>query len=213
MIHIDTFVFNSFSVNTYILSDETNECMIVDAGCNSEKENSFLKNYIRTNSLTPVRLINTHCHIDHILGNNFVFNEFQISPEAHKDEEIILSGARQHALMFGIQLQEPPNISNFLTEKDIIKFGNSSLDILHVPGHSKGSLAFLSKTDGFVLAGDVLFSGSIGRTDLIGGNYQLLIQSIKEKLFVLDENTRVYPGHGEFTTIGKEIRSNPFFLD
>ena len=211
MIYTEIFVFNPFEENTILIYDDTRECVIIDAGCENTSEENELITFIERFNLKPVRLLNTHCHIDHIIGNLFIKEKYGLSPETHKLEEPLLNGAVEHARLFGIEIPQPPAISNYLTEGDTIKFGKSELKILCLPGHSPGSLAFYSEKQKFVLSGDVLFKGSIGRTDLPGGDFDQLIKNIKLKLFTLDGDMRVIPGHGPETTISLEKRSNPFF--
>jgi glyoxylase-like metal-dependent hydrolase (beta-lactamase superfamily II) len=210
MIQIKTHVFNPFQENTYLLSDETNECIIVDAGCYTTAEFDSLVDYLDKNNLRPVKLVNTHCHVDHVLGISRLMERYNIPFEAHKNEERIISEAVTHGKVFGFELEQPPFPTSYLKEGDEIKFGNSTLQVLEVPGHSQGSVAMYNPEGGFVIVGDVLFRGSIGRTDLTGGDYDQLISSIYKKLLVLDRSTKVYPGHGPSTTIGEEIMTNPF---
>ncbi|NJK94567.1 MAG: MBL fold metallo-hydrolase [Bacteroidales bacterium] len=210
MIKIKTLVFNPFQENTYLLSDETNECIIVDAGCYGPKEFDLLINYIEKNQLNPVRLVNTHCHVDHILGIGELMQKYNIPFEANKEEDPIIADAVNHGKVFGFVLDQPPFPTHYIKEGDEIKFGNSLLKVLEVPGHSRGHIALHSEAENFVVVGDVLFRGSIGRTDLPGGDYDQLINSIYKKLLVLDRSTVVYPGHGPSTTIGQEIMTNPF---
>lgn len=205
-----SFTFNVFQENTYLLFDDSGECMIIDPGCSEPGEFQKLKDWISSRSLKPVRLVNTHAHIDHILGWNFVKNEYDLTPEAHEAEGIFIEGAREHAAMFGLEIEQPPAIGRFLSENDNLEFGNSALEIIHVPGHSPGGLVFLSRDQKFMIAGDALFKGSIGRTDLPGGDYETLISALKEKILVLDHDIEVYPGHGPSTSIGVEKMSNPF---
>ena len=210
MIQIKTLVFNPFQENTYLLSDETNECIIVDAGCYSAQEFELLVNYIQKNNLKPVKLVNTHCHVDHVLGISRMMEKYKIPFEAHENEDHLIGEAVNHGKVFGFELEQPPYPTSYLKEGDEIKVGNSSLSVLEVPGHSEGSIALYSSEGEFVIVGDVLFRGSIGRTDLTGGDYNQLINSIYKKLLVLDRSTVVYPGHGPSTTIGQEIMTNPF---
>lgn len=210
MIQIKTLVFNPFQENTYLLSDETNECIIVDAGCYTAQEFDLLVNYLAKNNLKPVKLINTHCHVDHVLGISRLMEKYNIPFEAHKSEDKIIGEAVQHGKVFGFVLEQPPYPTNYLKEGDDVRVGNSTLKVLEVPGHSQGHIAFYSEEGKFVVVGDVLFRGSIGRTDLTGGDYDQLINSIYKKLLVLDRSTVVYPGHGPATTIGEEIMTNPF---
>ena len=211
MVKIKTFVFNPFQENTFLLYDDTKQCAIIDAGCYSEKEKNELVSFIEKNDLEPVKLLNTHCHIDHILGNCFVARQYNLKSEAHQKDNIILENVVQHGRVFGVEAEQPPDMQIFLEENDIVKFGGSQLLVLHVPGHSPGSIVFYNEEQKFAIVGDVLFNGSIGRTDLPGGDYDTLIKNIKEKLFVLEDDVVVYTGHGPETTIGYERKTNPFF--
>ena len=211
MIKIKTFVFNPFQENTFLLYDDTKQCAIIDAGCYSEKERNELISFIEKNDLEPVKLLNTHCHIDHILGNCFVARQYNLKSEAHQKDNIILENVVQHGRVFGVEAEQPPEMQIFLEENDIVKFGSSQLLVLHAPGHSQGSIVFYNKEQKFAIVGDVLFNGSIGRTDLPGGDYDTLIKCIKDKLFVLEDDVVVYTGHGPETTIGYERKTNPFF--
>lgn len=208
---VKSFAFNPFQENTYIVFDETKECIIIDPGCYSEQERNILSSFIEDNDLTPVRLINTHCHLDHICGNAFVVNKYNLKLEANKEELPILKHAPISAKNYGFPMEDSPEIEIFLDEKDVIKFGKSKLSILFTPGHSPGSISFYSEKELFVIAGDVLFRQGIGRTDLPLGDYDTLINSINQKLFTLPKKTTVYSGHGPTTTIGYELVNNPFF--
>ncbi len=213
MIQIAAFPFNPFQENTYVLYDETKECIIIDPGCYTPLEQAELSTFIENENLKPFRLINTHCHIDHILGSRYIAERYNLVPEINKIELLVLEQAERAAAMFGIRLEKPPAPGKFIDEKDVIKFGNSELTILFTPGHSPGSICFYNSEQKFVIGGDVLFQGSIGRTDLPGGDFDTLISSIREKLFTLDEDVTVYPGHGPETTIGFEKANNPFLQD
>lgn len=210
MINIKTFVFNPFQENTYVLSDETRECAIVDPGCNSEKEFNVLFAYISSNKFKPVRLLLTHGHIDHVLGLSVVSENFQLKPEIHKLDLYLTNDFVSQGKIFGFNARPILNISVFLEEDIPVLFGNSQLGVLHVPGHTPGSVAFFSHFDKFVITGDVLFQGSIGRTDLPGGDYDVLMESINNKLLNLSDEVRIFPGHGPYSTIGEEKKSNPF---
>lgn len=212
MITLKTFEFNPFQENTYILSDEIGECIIIDAGCYAENEFKKLFNYIASNKLNPVRLVNTHGHVDHILGVKGVSDHFGLKPEIHMLDLYLVENASEHAKMFGFEIPALPIFNNFLEEGVNIRFGNSELEVLYVPGHTTGSVAFFARNDNFVITGDVLFKGSIGRTDLPGGDYDKLMTSIFQKLLVLDNSVIVYPGHGPSTTIGLEKINNPFLI-
>jgi hydroxyacylglutathione hydrolase len=210
MIRIQRFIFNIFQVNTYILSDESLQCLIVDAACYNEDEQKILSGYIEKNRLTPVRHINTHCHIDHILGNAYVASKYRVRPEYHEAGAPFFITAREIALSFGYELNTLPPPKNYLDEGDWIRFGDSGLEVLYTPGHADGSICLYNRDQDFVITGDVLFRDTIGRTDLPTGNFDLLMRSIREKLFTLPDRTVVYSGHGPETTIGYEKMNNPF---
>ncbi len=213
MIKVTSFEFNPFHENTYILSDETKECIIIDAGCYNKEEENELVNHITENNLKPIALIDTHSHIDHVLGNKFILGKYNIPLQMHRNELEGLRQAHIYGTMWGIKMQPSPEPTSFLDEGDVVSFGNSKLQILFTPGHSSGSLSFYSKENTFIISGDVLFNQSIGRTDLPGGDFDTLIRSIKLKIFPLPEDTIVYSGHGEPTKIGMEKWHNPFLKD
>ncbi len=210
MIEIASFVFNDFQENTYVLWDHTKECIIVDPGCYASEEKYKLNQFITERKLKPVKLINTHCHIDHILGNAYVASTYHIPLYLHKDELKTYSQTARWGEMFGLVAGDIPENQIYLTEADKITFGESTLDIAFTPGHSIASLSFYSMQNKLALVGDVLFYESIGRTDLPGGNMETLISSIKNKLFVWEDDMRIYSGHGPQTTIGHEKKYNPF---
>jgi glyoxylase-like metal-dependent hydrolase (beta-lactamase superfamily II) len=210
MITIHSFAFGPFQENTYILYDETKECIIIDPGCYDDQERNELANFITANKLKPIKLINTHCHIDHVVGNKFVAETYALKLEMNKLDKPMLDSLMMVAKMYNLKAEPSPEPSVFLNEGDIIHFGNSSLEIVFTPGHSPGSITFYHTQQKFMIAGDVLFQGSIGRTDLPGGHYQTLIDSIKNKLFPLGDEYKVYNGHGNPTTIGFEKMHNPF---
>ena len=211
MIQIQTFTFNDFQENTYVLFDNTKECIIVDPGCYDKHEQETLSNFVTENKLKPVLLINTHCHIDHVLGNRFVADKWKLDLAMHELDVPTLKSVKDYCTLYGFRnYQKSPLPSHFLNEGEKVKFGESELDILFTPGHAPGHIVLHSKKDGFIIGGDVLFQMSIGRTDLPGGDFDTLIESIKEKLLPLDDNTKVYCGHGPTTTIGFEKANNPF---
>lgn len=212
MITIKTFVFNAFQENTFVLSDETNSCIIIDPGMNSDEEEREITNYITDQKLDLVSIVNTHCHVDHILGCNRIIKKYNVPFYAHESEQILIENAKSFAEFFGMSIDQPPSPDKFIVEKDKVIIGNSSLEIFLIPGHSPGSLVFYSKEDKFAITGDVLFRGSIGRTDLPGGDYTMLIDGIKSKLLSLPRDTTIYPGHGPSSTIGSEYDTNPFLL-
>ncbi len=210
MIQIKTFYFNDLRECTYVLWDETNECVVVDPGCNSNSEKERLEKFIESSALKPVMLLNTHGHFDHIMGNAFVATKWHIRTYIHPDDKSHLERALQYSEMFGYKIDEPPLDTADLKDGDTLRFGNSSLAVIHTPGHTRGGVSFYSMEDKFVITGDALFAGSIGRTDLPGGDYDQLMESLLSKLIPLGEDVKVYPGHGPATTIGQEIASNPF---
>jgi glyoxylase-like metal-dependent hydrolase (beta-lactamase superfamily II) len=210
MIKIKTFVFNPFQENTYLLSDETGECIIIDPGCYDEEEKDSVTRYIEENQLKCTILVNTHCHIDHILGNAYIASRYNPQIAACSDDLFLLKEANKYAQVFGFSVEQPPLPTLILNENSEIKFGQSILKVLLVPGHSPGSVALYSPEENFVIVGDVLFKGSIGRTDLAGGDYDKIMESIYKKLMTLPPDTIVFPGHGPKTTIHEEALSNPF---
>jgi glyoxylase-like metal-dependent hydrolase (beta-lactamase superfamily II) len=210
MIKIDHFTFGPFQENTYVLSDETRQCVIIDPGCYTEAERAELKNHISAAGLKPVKLLNTHCHVDHVFGNKFVSELYKVGLEIHEKDLPVLHSLMEVAHVYQLNAEPSPEPVTFFNEGDTIKFGNSKLDILFCPGHSPGHVVFVCRDQKFVIGGDVLFYGSIGRTDLPGGHYQTLIESIKTKLFPLGDEYTVYSGHGPETNIGFERRNNPF---
>ncbi len=203
--------FNPFQENTFLVYDETGECIIFDPGCYDRDEQRELERQVESLQLRPVRLINTHCHIDHVFGNRFVAERYGLPLEIHRGELPVLESLPQAAMMFGIPVPEAsPAPGRFIEADEVIQFGQTRLEVLFTPGHSPASLSFFCREDRFLIAGDVLFYGSIGRTDLPGGDFNTLIASIKEKLFPLGDDVRVYPGHGPATNIGFERQNNPF---
>ncbi len=209
---IKQFEFNPLGENTYVLYDDSRECVVIDPGCFFPDEKAQLAEFIDGHDLTVKHLINTHLHFDHIFGSAFVEQTYDIRTEAHPADEFMLDGLAQRMQMFGFRGEvPPPTIGRYLHEGDSILFGSQTLDILEVPGHSPGSIAFYNAQQGCIFVGDALFRGSIGRTDLEGGNHQQLLDAIRTKLFTLPPETVVYSGHGPATTIGFEMQHNPFF--
>lgn len=211
MTSVATFTFNDFQENTYLLYDDTKECIIIDPGCYRQHEKDELKEFITQNNLKPVRLINTHCHIDHVFGNKFVSELYNLPLEIHEGELPVLKSVPMVCQMYGIPYPEPsPMPGKYIKEGDTIEFGNSKLETLFTPGHSPASISFFCAKDKFLIAGDVLFYGSIGRTDLPGGDFKTLVTVIKEKLLPLGDDVKVYSGHGPATMIGFEKLNNQF---
>lgn len=211
MANVAKLTFNDFQENTFIVYDETGECVIFDPGCFRKYEEEELVQTIKELGLKPVRLINTHCHLDHVFGNKFVADHFGLGLEIHRGELPVLEAVPQVCLMYGLPPATPsPTPSRFIEEGEVIEFGDTKLEVLFTPGHSPASISFYCRESGFIIAGDVLFYGSIGRTDLPGGDFNTLISSIKEKILVLPDDTVVYPGHGPKTTVAFERENNPF---
>lgn len=210
MIQIQNFVFNPFMENTYVLHDETKEAIVIDPGCYEQAEKDELIDFIQSNELNVVKLINTHCHIDHVFGNAFVKKKYGVTLAIHKEDEATLKSVEVYAPAYGFQNFETTEAEEFFDEGDQIKFGQSTLDVLFTPGHAPGHVVLVNQEQNICIGGDVLFDGSIGRTDLPGGDFDTLIKSIHEKVFKLNDDTIIYPGHGGTTTVGKEKISNPF---
>lgn len=209
---IKRFEFNMFPVNCYVLADETQEAVIIDAGCYYPEEQRQLKSFITTHQLTVRHLLNTHLHADHLFGNAFAAREFGVSPEASQRDEFLLAGIPTFCKSFGFPLNEKPAaLGHYISDGETIRFGNTELKAISVPGHSPGSLVYYCEKEHCMFSGDTLFKGSIGRADLEGGNFNDLRESIMSRLFVLPDNTVVYPGHGNETSIGNEKKNNPFF--
>ncbi|MEO0041279.1 MAG: hypothetical protein RL329_727 [Bacteroidota bacterium] len=207
---IQIFTFNVFQENTYVLYDETKACIIIDPGCYTQAERNKLTDFIKHKGLTPKRLINTHCHLDHVFGNPFVATTYGLGLEIHPYEIPVLQNVDWAGKRFGVPVPTQPEPTAFIQEGDMITFGNTKLTTILAPGHSPGSLCFYNAEQGYLIGGDVLFYESIGRTDLPLGNHATLLQSIQNKLFVLPDETVVYSGHGGKTTIGHEKKYNPF---
>lgn len=209
---VAVFQFQLFGINTYVVIDPATKCCaVVDPGMLGKEEEEAMTNFIDRNGLKPTHVINTHLHIDHAAGNSFLTSHYDIPVLASKNDEQLGERMRQQAAMFGISENfENVEITEYLKEGDVIRIGEGELEVLEVPGHSRGSIALYDRNDGFVIVGDALFQGSIGRTDLPGGDHWQLIRSIKDKLLKLPENTIVYSGHGPSTTIGAEKAGNPF---
>lgn len=210
MIQIKKFTFNPFQENTYLLFDERGNTLIIDPGCMEVFEQQELSKFIEENKLIPKKLLNTHAHIDHILGNKYVMDNYKIDLYLYQSSYDMFQLAKDSAKLYGIPYDESPEASHFLKEGDKIELGEGELEVIFVPGHAPDHLVFLNRKQQWMIGGDTLFKRSIGRTDLPGGNHDDLIKNIKEKLLVLDEATVVYSGHGPETTIGEEKKHNPF---
>lgn len=213
MIKLEKFVFNPFQENTYIIWDNNSlESIVVDPGCSNTQEEEKLTDFISNNELVVKFLINTHCHIDHVLGNKFVKEKYQIPFYAPELDLPLLDKLIDQAKMFGMDIQKSPFPDKYITEKLELKIGESSFHFLFTPGHTPGEYCIIFEEDKICISGDVLFLEGIGRTDLWGGNYETLLHSIQNKLFTLDEKFIVYPGHGDETSIGHEKKNNPFLI-
>ncbi|GAB3934856.1 MBL fold metallo-hydrolase [Larkinella terrae] len=210
MTHIQSFTFNALAENTYILYDETGEAIIIDPGCYDKREKEELVGFIDQNKLKPVKLLNTHAHVDHVLGNAFVKRQYGIELYLHESDLPVLHSVKVMAPYYGIMAYEETEVDQYLVAGETVTFGHSELEVRFVPGHAPGHVAFVSHADRFVIGGDVLFRGSVGRTDFPLSDFDTLATSIRTQLYTLPDDYVVYPGHMGSTTIGQEKRSNPF---
>ncbi len=210
MIKIQSFTFNPFQENTFVLSDETREAIIIDPGCYEKQEENELTDYISTRGLEVKLLLNTHGHIDHVLGNAFVKRTYKAPFWIGKKDLNTLKAVESYASNYGFPTYQHQEPDDFLEEVDTIKFGNTELEVVFVPGHASGHIAFYNTEQRICIGGDVLFRQSIGRTDLPGGDFDTLIKSIHTKFFTMPDDMVIYPGHGPETTIGFEKAHNPF---
>lgn len=210
MLKIAAFTFNPFQENTYIISNENKDCWIVDPGMMDADEERILFTYLEQHSLVPRQIINTHAHIDHILGIDALKQKYGISFGMHELEKPVLANAKGSAMLFGIPMGAAPTADFFIKEDQPLRLGGDEVSVRLTPGHSPGSIAFYYEPGQWVIGGDVLFNGSVGRTDLPGGNHEVLMQSIAQQMYSLPDATTVYSGHGPVTTIGQEKRTNPF---
>lgn len=210
MLTVQPFTFNPVQENTYVVYNEKCDCCIIDPGCYFASEEQELKGFIEQNGLKPVLLLNTHCHLDHIFGNRFVQKTYGLTLHISKLEKPVLDHGPASGQLWQMPFDNYDGELTYIDEGQVIRIGDEVLDIFFTPGHSPGSLTFYSRPHKFVISGDVLFQGSVGRTDLPGGDFKTLEESIKTKLYTLPEDVVVYPGHGESTTIGDEMKTNPF---
>ncbi|MGE8243407.1 MBL fold metallo-hydrolase [Sphingobacterium detergens] len=210
MLTIRTFTFNPYQENTYLLYNEEGNALIIDPGMYGEKEQVEFLTFVDLHNLTPQLLLNTHCHIDHVLGNYFIHEKFDLLPQFHEGELSTLIAVQNYAPQMGFRYDISPIGEVFLKDGDKIQIDNDELEVILAPGHSPAHICFYSASQKFLIGGDVLFRNSIGRTDLPGGNHQQLLDNIKQRLYTLPDDTVVYPGHGPSTTIGFEKNSNPF---
>lgn len=210
MINIETITFNPYQENTYILFDDKKNCAIIDPGMHTPQEEQQLASFINTNELKPQLLLNTHCHIDHVLGNHFVYEKWGLKPLFHEGEIPVLIAVQNYAPQMGFRYDPSPIPEKFLTDGQELLIGDDTLHCILAPGHSPAHLCFYNSEQDFLIGGDVLFRNSIGRTDLPGGNHETLLETIKKNIYTLPDKTIVYPGHGPSTTIAYEKQTNPF---
>lgn len=210
MLQLHSATFNAFSENTYIIYNEENDCWIVDPGMYDASEHDAFNAFLAQQGLKPQGIINTHAHIDHIFGVQALMDKYDIPFALHPLEGPVLAGARGSAMLFGFTFDKAPQPTQVIKEGQALQLGKDRIEVRHTPGHSPGSVVLYYPEGGWAIGGDVLFAGSIGRTDLPGGNHEQLLQSIRTQLFTLPDETVVYPGHGPETTVGEEKRSNPF---
>lgn len=210
MLTIETFTFNPYQENTYLIIDTDNQCIIVDPGMHTPQEQSYFKDYIDKNNLTPTLLLNTHCHIDHVLGNHFVYENWGLMPNFHEDEIPVLVAVENYAPQMGFRYETSPIPSDFIQDKAQLTFGGEIIEAILAPGHSPGHLCYYLLKQKALIGGDVLFRNSIGRSDLPGGDQQTLLNSITTRIYTLADEVEVFPGHGPSTTIGFEKQTNPF---
>ena len=211
MLQIHSFVFNPFGENTYVIYDESNECVIIDPGCFSKGEEDQLFGFIDMHQLKPLRIINTHGHVDHVVGNSAVKRRYGIPVAAHPDTHPDFTQAKRQAVWLGFQPVGDIDLPDVdLEDDEVIKIGESSIEVICTPGHARGSVSLYAPVEGWVLTGDALFCRSVGRTDLPGGDFEELRESIRSRLFTLPDDTEVFSGHGESTTIGEEKDFNPY---
>ena len=210
MINVKAFTFNPVEENTYVLYNEKRQCCIIDPGCYYPEEREELKTFIEKTGLAPAMLLNTHCHLDHVFGNKFIHDTWGLTLHIHENEKKVLEFAPTSGEKWQLPFDNYDGELVFIKEGEKIKLGDDEIEIRFTPGHSPGSVCFYHEPGGFVIGGDVLFNGSIGRTDLPGGDFDTLINSIKSQLFTLPDETKVYSGHGAVTSVGFEKMNNPF---
>jgi hydroxyacylglutathione hydrolase len=212
MLYLKSFCFNPFQENTYIIYNEEGTAYIIDPGNSNTSENKIVKDFITDKKLQLKRLLLTHAHIDHILGNKFILDTYGLLPEVHEQDLFFVKRMPESAAMYGVPCDPSPMPEKYLKENDVIELGAYTFKCIFTPGHSPGSLSFYNAENKILISGDVLFNGSIGRSDLPLGDHETLIRSIKEKLMVLPDDVKVYSGHGPSTTIGHEKLTNPFLI-
>ncbi|WP_447641089.1 MULTISPECIES: MBL fold metallo-hydrolase [Chitinophagaceae] len=210
MLKLYSFTFSPFQENTYLLANENRDAILIDPGMFFDEEKVQIQSFIEKENLHPIQILLTHAHLDHVFGLKWAAEQYQLEPYLHANEQVILENAKNAGAKYGLDFDDYKGTVHFLSEENTIKLGENELNILFVPGHSPGSIAFYNAAHNLLIAGDTLFQESIGRTDLPYGNHEELISHIKSKLFTLPDETKVYPGHGPHTTIGHEKRTNMF---
>lgn len=210
MIHIKKFIFNPFQENTFVVYDDTKEGIIIDPGCYETNEQDALTNFLDSEGIKLVKLVYTHCHVDHVLGNNFIAKTFNLKPQIHKAGLPFLENAHKQGEIYGFSMEPSILPESYIEHGDSISFGDSELKAVYTPGHVDGSICLISHDHKFVITGDVLFKDSIGRTDFPTGDFDLLMKSIHSELFTLGDEFSVFCGHGPETRIGHEKVNNPF---
>ena len=204
-------VFSPIQVNTFVIAGDDSSCIIIDCGCYGKAEEKRLEDLLSSHNLKPVLLLNTHCHLDHIFGDQFILERYGLKARCHEGDRENRSNSPKHAIMFGLTMEMPPEPGEYLVHGEKICAAGLDFEVIHVPGHSRGGVAFWFEKHNVVFTGDALFAGSIGRSDLPGGDHKNLLKNISERLFSLPPETVVYPGHGPETAIGHEMKTNPFF--
>ena len=210
MIQIQSFCFNAFQENTYILYNEQKEAIIIDPGMYTRVEYKQFTNFIEDNQLKPTLLLNTHCHLDHVFGNNFVSETYQLAAHFHANEQVVIDRLPEASAKWGVVTEAYKGPVKYLQQNEIIQLGKDQFICLYTPGHSPGSLCFYHEKQNFIIGGDLIFMDGVGRTDLPGSDFLTLEKSIRTQLYTLPNATHVYSGHGMPTTIGYEKQNNPF---
>ena len=210
MLTIQSFCFNAFQENTYILYNEKKEAIIVDPGCYTQEEEKTLSDFISKNELKPTLLFNTHCHLDHVFGNNFISETYALKVLLHANEQVVLDRLPEAAAKYGIPVEAYNGAIQYIQDQEIITFGKDEFKVLLTPGHSPGSVCFYHIKQDFILGGDLIFKDSVGRTDFPGCNPQDLIKSIRNQILPLPDSLSIYSGHGPVTQLGRERKMNPY---
>lgn len=211
MTQIKKFIVNSFQVNSYIIYDDTNEAVIIDGATSNQQEEKLIIDFVKDNNLNIKYIINTHAHVDHVCGNYFLKTNFNSPIVMNFNDIKLLDLFEYHAILFSLsKINKPPNPDIDAKDQNLIKFGNTELKVIHTPGHTQGCICLYCEKENFLMTGDTIFKSSIGRTDLEGGNFEQLINSITTQIIVLPKKTIIYPGHGESTSVKDEIQKNPF---